>query len=95
MNDNPPEGHDSAEGIAREVFFPEDILRIRRARAVAKRSIMGDLAAYCDAMEKQIRKDNPGRIRGSVSEIGEFAATVAKRIGDHIWDEREKIKVPE
>lgn len=90
----PPEGHDSARWIETEATSPEEILRIRRVRAVAKRSIMADMAAMCDAKAEQIKRDNPGRKKGSVTQIGEFGAQIAKDIGDHIWAEREKIEVP-
>lgn len=90
----PIEGLDSAEGIQKEAISPEEILRIRRARAVAKRSVMGELAHWCDAKAKAVEAQNPGRRKGSVSSIGLFAAQIAKDIGDHIWAEREKIEVP-
>lgn len=89
-----PEGNDSAESIQREALHPEEILRIRRARAVAKRSIMGDMAHWCDVKALLIEKANPGRKKGSVTAVGQFAAQVVREIGDHIWAEREKIEVP-
>jgi hypothetical protein len=94
MNDTPLEGHDSAENIQREAVSPEEILRIRRARAVAKRSIMSDLAHWCDQKARNIETTNQGRKRGSVTTIGKWDAQVAKDIGDYIWAERDKIEVP-
>lgn len=90
----PPEGHDSAEGIALEAVSPEEILRLRRARAIAKRSVMMDLAGMCDRRADEIKKANPGRTRGSVSKIAKAEAAMAHEIGDLIMAEREKIEIP-
>lgn len=94
MDAAPPEDHDSAEGIAREAVSPEEILRLRRARAVAKRSVMGDLAHWCDRRAAEIEKANPGRTRESVSVKARAEAAMVREVGDHIWAEREKIEVP-
>ena len=94
-NSIPPEGHDSAEYLTPKNATPEQILWLRRARAVAKRSILGDMAAACDRKAEAIRASNPGRKKGSTSQIGEAMAMIAKDIGDMLWAERAKIKVPE
>lgn len=94
MTHDLPEGHDSAEGIQRAEVSQEGIMRIRRARAVAKRSILGDMAAWCDQKALDIEKNNPGRKRGSVELSAIGRAKLAREIGDYLWSVREAIEVP-
>lgn len=89
-----PEGADSAESIQFEAASPAEILRIRRARAVAKRSVMMDMAHLCDATSAAILATNPGRKRGSSSQIGIAMADVAKSLGDAIEALRARIEMP-
>lgn len=89
-----PEGRDSAEGIQRSAVSQAEIMRIRRARAVAKRSILGDMAAWCDQKALEIEKNNPGRKRGSVELSAIGRAKLAREIGDYLWSVREAIEVP-
>lgn len=90
----PIEGHDSAARMVPKNATPEQIMWLRRARAVAKRSVMADLAAMCDAKARSIRAANPGRGKGTTSQIGEALAAVATAIADMIESERAKIGVP-
>ena len=90
----PDEGQDSAEYMTPKGATPEQILWLRRARAVAKRSILGDMAAACDQKCRAIRAANPGRKKGSTSQVGEAMAMVAEDIGKMLWAERAKINVP-
>lgn len=92
---DPIEGFDSAAHLIPRDATPEQILWLRKIRAVAKRSVMADLAGMCDAKAAAIRAANPGRWKGTVSQAGEAMAAVARGLGDMISAEREKIGVPE
>lgn len=94
MTETPPEGFDSAQNMIPKNATPEQILWLRRARAVAKRSILMDMAHLCGQKACAIRAANPGRTRGSTSQIGEALAQVAIDIGNMIKAERAKIEVP-
>lgn len=92
---DPIEGFDSAARMIPRDATPEQILWLRKIRAVAKRSIMLDLAHACDAKAAAIRTANPGRGKWTVSQAGMAMAAVAMDLGDMISAEREKIGVPE
>lgn len=58
----------------------------------AYRAGMSTAAAMCDEKAAAVRVDNPGRSKGSVSAVGEFASRVAKDCGDAIFSARNEIK---
>lgn len=61
----------------------------------ALRSAMGDAAALCDAIARDVAAENRGRNgKGSVTKLGLQLEEVAKRCADAIWAMREDIKVP-
>lgn len=90
-----PEGRDSAKTLQQETISPEEILRLRRARAVAKCSAMMDMAALCDRIATQVEKESPGRQRGTIGQWGHLKARVARQCADAIRAERAKIVVPD
>lgn len=59
----------------------------------AYRAGMSTAAALCDERVAAIKAGNPGRGKGSVSQLGEFGAHAAKSCGDAIWLARSEIKV--
>lgn len=75
-----------------------EIARLERARAVAKREALREAlreaVEILDELKRRIAENNPGRKKGSVSQIGEFAADAVQRGADAIWAKREGIKVP-
>lgn len=56
---------------------------------------MSTAAALCDERAAAVKAGNPGRGKGSVSQLGEFGAHVAKSCGDAISRAREEIHVHE
>jgi hypothetical protein len=67
-----------------------------RAERVAMRGALGDAAAICDALARDIEASNPrNRKRGTVTVMGAQLADVAKACGSAIWDMRDRIEVGE
>jgi hypothetical protein len=73
----------------------EEVRRLERARAVARRTALREAAEWCDAITAEIEKENPGKRKGSISIGGHVRAAIAKRCGDKIWSECSKIEVPD
>jgi hypothetical protein len=56
------------------------------------RGALGDAAALCDALARDIATENSPR--GRVTKLGRKLEAIAKRCGDAIWAMREKVDVP-
>lgn len=70
-----------------------DSYKSPRERA-AMRSALGDAAALCDGLSRDIAAENRGRNgKGAVTKRGLELEAIAKRCGDAIWAMREKIEV--
>jgi hypothetical protein len=89
------DGRPLAEGAEASLgpFTIQEIKWINRARAIARRAAMREMAEICDGFAKELEIGNPGRKRGSVSHAGKTLADVAKQCGDKIWAIRDKVKV--
>ena len=62
-----------------------------RERA-ALRCALGDAAALCDGLAREIAAENRGRDgKGAVTHLGLKLEEIAKRCADEIWAMREKI----
>lgn len=72
----------------------EEIARIERARCISARAALREAVEILDGMKAQIEKSNPGRKRGTVSQVGQFAADAIQRAADAIWEKRDGIGVP-
>ncbi len=59
----------------------------------AYRAGLSTAAAICDEKAAATRKANPGRKRGSASQIGEFGAGIATSCGDAISAARDDVGV--
>lgn len=59
----------------------------------ALRCALGDAAALCDGIARDIAAENRGRGgKGAVTKCGLELEAIAKRCGDAIWAMREKIE---
>lgn len=62
----------------------------------ALRCALGDAAALCDGLAREIASENRGRGgKGAVTKLGLRLEEIAKRCADEIWAMREKIDVPQ
>jgi hypothetical protein len=74
----------------------ETALRIypSRPERVAVRGALGDAAALCDALARDIEANNPrNRKKGTVTVRGAQLADIARQCGNIIWNMRDKIEV--
>ena len=56
------------------------------------RCALGDAAALCDAMARDIAAENRGRGgAGAVTKLGLELEAIAKRCGDAIWSMRDNV----
>jgi hypothetical protein len=82
------------EQVAHLLNMAMDGYRTPGERA-ALRCALGDAAALCDGLARQIAAENRGRGgKGAVTKRGLELEAIAKRCGDAIWAMREKIDVP-
>jgi hypothetical protein len=66
-----------------------------RQERAAMRCAMGDAAALCDAIAREMAARSRGRGgKGAVTKQGLILEAVAKRCADAIWAMREMIDVP-
>jgi hypothetical protein len=83
------------ERIAHMLNMALDGYKTARERA-ALRCALGDAAALCDGIAREIAAENRGRKgKGSVTKLGLQLEAIAKRCGDEIWAMRERIDVPQ
>ena len=59
----------------------------------AYRAALSSAAMLCDQRARSVRAQNPGRKKGSASQVGEFGARIAQGCGDAIMAAREGIEV--
>jgi len=89
----PPKTHD--ERVSHMLNMALDGYKTPRERA-ALRCALGDAAALCDGLAREIAAENKGRGgKGAVTKRGLELEAIAKRCGDAIWAMREKINVPQ
>jgi len=82
------------EKTARILNMALDGYKSRNERA-ALRCALGDAAALCDGIARDIAAENRGRnSKGAVTKLGLKLEAIAKRCGDAILAMREKIDVP-
>ena len=65
-----------------------------RAERAAYRAGLSSAAALCDQKAAFVRKQNPGKRKGTASSIGEFAAGIVDSCADEIMAIYSKISVP-
>jgi hypothetical protein len=66
-----------------------------REERVALRCALGDAAALCDALARDIAAENRGHGgKGPVTKLGLQLEAIAKRCGDAIWEMRDNVEVP-
>jgi hypothetical protein len=65
-----------------------------REERAALRCALGDAAALCDAINRDIRAEHKTK-REAISKRGLELSEVARKCGDAIWAMREKIDVPQ
>ena len=65
---------------------------VKRKERAAMRCGLGDAAALCDAIARDLLAEN-GLSRGQSTKLGQQLATIAKRCGDAIWAMREKVTI--
>lgn len=81
-----------ADTKQRLVKVAQEVYTSHNERA-AMRCALGDAAALCDSLAKEVAHTNRGRRgRGPVTKQGEQLALIAKRCADEIWSMREKIE---
>lgn len=87
----PPKTHE--ERVAHLLNMALDGYKTAGERA-ALRCALGDAAALCDGLAREIAAENRGRGgKGAVTKLGLKLEAIAKRCGDEIWAMREKINV--
>lgn len=59
----------------------------------AYRAGMSTAAAICDEKAAAVRVSNPGRKKGTASNVGTFGEEVALSCGEAIWSARNEISV--
>lgn len=88
----PPETRE--ERVAHLLNMALDGYKTAGERA-ALRCALGDAAALCDGLAREIAAENRGRGgKGAVTKVGLKLESIAKRCGDEIWAMREKIGAP-
>jgi|ERR1700733_4873654 hypothetical protein len=71
----------------------EEIARLERARAVARRQALREAAQLCDLHAAALSRGNPGRKRGTVSQTGKTMSGIATDCGNKIWALRSAIEI--
>lgn len=95
MSEQTPADYPRGSNVAiaeRQIVDSSHRVYDERAERVAMRCALGDAAALCDAIARDLADENRKR-GGGVTKLGVLLALVATRCGNAIWAMRDKIEV--